>query len=97
MTALGSESVLKPRDDIRFRRVADEGIVVSQSSSEVLVLSDVAIEILSRLDGKTSLDAVVDQLLDAYEVERTKLEGDVLRFAGELVEGGLAVEVMERP
>jgi hypothetical protein len=39
--------------------------------------------------GETSLGDAVETLLGEFEVERERLEADLLRLAGELAEAGL--------
>ncbi len=86
------DSVLRIRSDVRFRRVPPETVAIRQSAGEVLVLNGVAGRILELCDGRRSLSDLVTSLLSEYEVVRPELERDVLAFAGELVEGGLAEE-----
>ena len=68
-------------DDVRFRVVDREAVVVRQHDAEVLVMSDVAARLLSLADGVRPVAAWLDVLADEYEVDRETLERDVLRFA----------------
>lgn len=86
-------TVLEPRRDVRFRRVPPETVVVRQEAAEVLVLNGVAGRVLELCDGRRPLSGVVDALLAEYDVERGDLERDVLRFASELLDAGVAEEV----
>ncbi|HEV7922912.1 MAG TPA: PqqD family protein [Thermoanaerobaculia bacterium] len=76
---------------VRFRRFEDEGVAVDQSSAEAVVFNDVAARILELADGSRTLAECAGLLGDEFEAEGQAIEQDVLRFAGELVEAGLAV------
>lgn len=76
---------------VRFRRFENEGVAVDQSSAEAVVFNDVAARILELADGSRTLADCADVIGDEFEAEAEAIEQDVLRFAGELVEAGLAV------
>lgn len=84
--------VYRLRSDVRFRRIADEGIVLVQDHNEVLGLSAVGMRFLELVDGRTSLQALVDRLLSEFEVDRERLDEDVRGFVFELVAAGVLVE-----
>jgi hypothetical protein len=86
------DSVLRVKPDVRFRLLPPETVVVRQSAPEVLVLNEVAGEILQRLDARRPLSAIVEALVPIYAAERAALERDVLAFAAELVAAGVAEE-----
>ena len=86
-------AVFRRRDDVRFRRLPPEGVVVRQTDPEVLVLNELASRILERIDGETSVQAVVEGLLAEYEVDPSVLERDVLEFLEELQRSGIIVSV----
>lgn len=88
-----SSPVYRLRNDVRFRRVEDEGVVLVQENNEILGVSAVGIRFLELVDGRTGLDGIVERLLEELDVERALLEGDVNRFAGELLAAGVLVEV----
>ncbi len=88
----GTSSAYRLRSDVRFRRVADEGIVLVQDHNEVLGVSAVGIRVLELVDGKTGLEALVERLLSEFDVERERLEEDVRGFVAELVAAGVLVE-----
>lgn len=90
---IGAETVLRRAKDVRHRLLRPEAVVIRQAVPEVLVLNDVAGELLERLDARTPVSGLVDQVAPLYDVERSVLERDALRFLGELVEAGI-VEVV---
>lgn len=89
MNAIDSSTVLRKRSDIRYRRIEGEAVVLRQSTAEVLVLNELAGDILDLVDGRRSVGAWVERLAGEYAVERPVLERDLVEFASELVEAGL--------
>jgi hypothetical protein len=86
-------SVFKPRADVRFRVVGDEAVVVRQEASEVIALNDVGASVLSLLDSRRTVAAVVEALLSEYDVDRDSLREDVASFLTELRDAGVVEEV----
>jgi hypothetical protein len=79
----------------RFRRFEDDGIVLHQVTAEALVVSDVATRLLELSDGTRSLADCAVALSEEFDAPPEVIEGDLIRFADELVESGIAV-VVER-
>ena len=86
-----SGQIFKTRDDVRFRVIAGEAVVLRQEAAEVLVLNEVGARILELSDGSVSLGSIVEQLEEEFEVARQELESDVTTFVGDLVEAGVLV------
>ena len=91
---IASATIVRRAKDVRHRLVKPEAVVIRQAVPEVLVLNDVAGEILDRLDGRTAVGSIVDSLLPHFDVDRVTLERDALRFVGEMLDAGI-VEVVE--
>jgi hypothetical protein len=83
------EAVFRRKEDVRFRIIAPEAIVVRQSGPEVLVLNAVGARILERIDSGESLSALVAGLAEEYDVDPKRLESDVAAFVEELTAGGV--------
>ncbi len=58
-----NETVLRRADDVRFRAVDDETVVIRQEAAEALVLNEVAGRILELVDATNSVEAIIDRLL----------------------------------
>jgi hypothetical protein len=86
------DAVFKPCADVRFRIVADEAVVVRQEDAEVLAVNEVGASILELLDSRRSVRAVMDVLLEQYDVDPGQLETDVERFLRELRDAGVIQE-----
>lgn len=91
--ALSSRLRIDPH--VRFRRFEDEGVVIHQTVAEALVVNEVAVRLLEMTDGTRTLDECAALLLDEFDAPADELERDVLRFANDLVDAGVARPVEE--
>jgi Coenzyme PQQ synthesis protein D (PqqD) len=91
MITSSTRLALDPR--IRFRRFGEEGIVINQKTAEALVLSDVATRLLEMTDGRRTLDECATLLGDEFDADQATIAQDVVRFADDLVEAGIAATV----
>jgi coenzyme PQQ biosynthesis protein PqqD len=88
--SLTIEAVLERPSDVRYRRVGDEWVVLRQASAEVLVLNEWAGRVLDLLDGKRTLSDIAEALGQEYAAEPETIRRDVLHFASEIRDTGLA-------
>jgi hypothetical protein len=86
---IASETLLRRADDVRFRAVDDETVVIRQEAAEALVLNEVAGRILELVDGQTTVGAIIARLLEEYEVSPDALTEDVHAYLLELLEAGV--------
>ena len=70
--------------DIRFRAVGEEGVVVDQRSSSVLVVNAVALRVMELLREGFSAGAISKRLADEFDAEPQTISDDVGRFLDEL-------------
>jgi hypothetical protein len=80
---------LRPKSDVRFRRVAGEGVVLLQDANEVLALNEVGARILEHIGEGSTVPAIVERLLEEFDVEREALEADTSEFVRELLKCGV--------
>jgi len=86
---------LRPRSDVRFRRVAGEGVVLLQDANEVLALNEVGARILEHIGDGLTMAGIVDRLLEEFDADRAELEADTAEFVRELLESGV-IEAVPR-
>lgn len=86
------EAVLALRKDVRFRRVADEGVVLVQEDGRVLGVNDSGARVLELMDGRRTLREIVDVLGREVDAEREAIEADVAAFVVRLREARALVE-----
>jgi len=82
---------------VRFRRYDDEGVVVNQTSAEALVLNDVAARLVEVSDGSRTLRECADLISGEFDAAPEIVREDVLRFAAELVDAGVARAIESGP
>jgi hypothetical protein len=84
---------LRPRRDVRFRTIGEEGVVIRQESGEVLVVNEVGARVMALLDGRCSVAGLVDRLAEEFDVEAEVLRRDLATYLDELLAGGVLEEV----
>ena len=84
-----SSTVLRRVEDVRFRAVDDETVVIRQEAAEALVLNEVAGRLLEMIDGQHTVAALIQRLVDEYDVPVDELTADVQEYLEELLAGGL--------
>lgn len=90
-TPLTLEDRLAPAPDVLIREIDGEAVLVNLESALYFGLDETGTRIWAWLVEQGRLGAVLDRLLETYEVERDEAEGDLLRLAGELLDQGLVV------
>jgi pyrroloquinoline quinone biosynthesis protein D len=86
MTPLPNEACpgLAPGVRLSFDKARDRWVVLAPE--RVLVPDETALEILQRCNGATQLDAIVDELANAYSADRGEIESDVRDLLASLIE-----------
>ena len=75
--------------DVLFQEVGGETVLLDLESEHYFGLDAVGTRIWGLLGEGASVGAVVDTLLQEYEVERETLEADVAALLSRLAEAGL--------
>ena len=87
--------VFRRCSDTRYRNIGDEGIVVRQRASEVLVVTAVGARVLDLLDGNTPVSRLLTALATEYDVDCSTLESDTDAYLRDLLEAGVIEPVAE--
>lgn len=74
---------------VRLRHDEARGQWVLLAPERVLNPDPVAVEILKKVDGVRSIDAIVEELVSAFSVDRARVAADVDAFLAGLVEKGM--------
>ena len=93
MTDLSLNSTLKVGDDVVFRELDGEGVILNLASGIYFGLDETGTRIWRLIEQHQRLGAVLAALSDEYEAPRDTLERDLINLAGELSEKGLLVVV----
>ena len=85
------DTILKKSDNVVFRKIQDEYILVPIVASAANVesifnLNETAAAVWERLDGKKKLSDIITDIKSEYESDDNKIENDVIAFISEMVE-----------
>lgn len=80
---------LKVSDDVVFRILGDEAVILNLASGVYFGLDTVGTRMWQLMSEHGSTDKVVETLLDEYEVEKEQLCGDLDKLIQQLSEKGL--------
>lgn len=76
-------------DELAWRKVDDEGIILDMANDQAHILNEVAIEMWNLMDGNNSIQDISENICKEYEVEMEQALKDTMEFAGKLFEKGL--------
>jgi len=85
----GSRPILEQAQGLVGREIAGETILVPvrgdlASLQKTFVMNPVAAHVWKRLDGRTSLEAILHDVLDRFEVAAERARADLEEFVAEL-------------
>ena len=89
-------TLARARQEVLFRELDGEAVLLEVSSGRYFGLDEVATRIWCLLREHDSVDRIVDRLLEEYEVDEARLRRDVDEFVEQLVAQRL-LERVERP
>ncbi len=81
----GAKRPVLPRG-VRLRHDEVRKTSVLLAPERTLALDEIAVAILSAVDGERTVDGVIDHLAAAYAAPRETIEGDVKAFLAQLAE-----------
>ncbi len=84
-----SNRIYRLKSDVRFRSIADEGIVLRQDEGEVLVVNGVGVRVVELIADGASFQELLTTLEAEYDVEPKQLRTDVLSYIEELRVAGV--------
>ena len=85
------QTALKLSPNVTFRSLGDGqgAVVVETRTGQLYSCNDTTTAFLEAIDGKRTLEEIVDKLHAVFEVERAVLEADLNTIATELLDNGL--------
>ncbi len=87
------DRVLKHKDDVRYRVVGEEAVVVRQNAAEVLAFNDVGARILELIDAKSTVGQLIETMSSEYDVDREELARDIENFVAALHDAEIVEEI----
>ena len=77
-----------------FRVISGEGLLMVIDRRELHRLNAVGTRVFELCDGATTIEGIVDAIVDEFEIDAATARGDVDRFVAELRAAG-AISVQE--
>ena len=102
MTTVNLDAVYAISEDVVVREIEGELVIVPLTSDvgdmedELYSLKETGRDIWDRLDGKTSLRDLINQLSDEYDASFQEIEADVFGLIKELLKRKFLVETTSR-
>lgn len=81
--------ILRCSPEARSRALDGEAVILHLGTGTYFGSNGAGSLVWELVCAGTTREAILDKLLDVYDVERSKLEGDVDAFLGELVRASL--------
>jgi hypothetical protein len=76
----------EPHPQTAGRVIDGEAVLILSDSAEINVLNPVGSRIFELIDGETSLEQIVETIVQEYNVNRADAERDTVAFVQELVD-----------
>ena len=76
-------------ENVRYRRLLDEAVLIHQQQAEALVLNDTAVAFLELCDGQRTTADIIGKLTGSYAVDSDDLAKDLEPFIDELARSGI--------
>ncbi len=69
--------IYRVNDGFIIKEIKGEAVILNAKTGEYFGLNDVGNDFVQLIDGSTSLDTIIDKLLEMYDVGRAIIEGDI--------------------
>jgi hypothetical protein len=76
-------------DDIAWRNIDGEVLVVNPKDSLIYPLNDVGTRIWELLDGKSAVSDIVSIICEEYDADEMAIQNDIIDFLEDLLKAGL--------
>jgi hypothetical protein len=91
-------SIIKHNENIVFRKIDNEYILVPMTTSAedveyIFNLNEIGSAIWERIDGRKSLDVILNELFSEYEGDQKIIETEAIEFINDL-RGAKLIEVV---
>ena len=88
--SIDMDTIVVANGDCPVREVGPGLVIMDPAGTATHSLDEIGTFLWRRLDGRHSLEQVVDELVAAYEVEPARATADVQDFLAQLLAAGLA-------
>ena len=84
-----TDQVYGKNEEFIWSELDGEAVLLNVKSGDYFGLNDTGLSFWEKVDGQRSLSAIVDLMLEEYEVERAVLMADMAELAQEMAAKGL--------
>ncbi|MEW6088945.1 MAG: PqqD family protein [bacterium] len=85
-----SDRRVKKNDNIAWRIIEEEALLVSPKDSLIYPLNNVGTRVWELLNGEKTCKDIIDIINEEFEGEKTEINEDILDFIKKLTDNGLA-------
>ncbi len=78
-------SVLVKNEDIAWRKIDDDAILIDMDEEEVTHFNEVAAQIWDTLDGERTVTEIMEHVQNLFEVDGEQAKKDVFAFLNQLI------------
>lgn len=86
---LTPDSYISKNENVPWRIIEGEALLVDVDKGEVIHLNPVGAEIWNLIEGKKSVSDIVVHIYNTFEVDKETAKKDTLEFLERLIEKGL--------
>ena len=79
-----AQCMYKQKKDVIFRKEEDEAILFDPDNSDIVVLNSTGCLVWSMCDGNTAKEAILNAMLDEFDVSTVKAQEDLDKFFNDL-------------
>lgn len=79
-------TIPRRNQDVLGKTVDDETVLVMPQKGQVKVLNEVGAVVWEMIDGRTTIDQIVEEICTQFHVERLTAERDITKFISDLVD-----------
>ncbi len=78
-------TILVKSEDIAWRKIDDDAILIDMDEEEVTHFNEVAAQIWETLDGEKSAEEIIEHIRSQFEVDQEQAKKDVFSFLNKLL------------
>ncbi|MDH3285567.1 MAG: PqqD family protein [Acidobacteriota bacterium] len=86
---LAMDDRLRPNPELICRRLGDELVILDADGTNLVTLNETAASIWEMLDGRNTIQSVIDGLTSSYSVDGETAHADVVAVGRRLLSEGL--------
>ncbi len=81
--------ILKRNNDFIFKKVKNESVLLNAKTGDYFGLNEVGTDFYMLIDGKISMDEIIEKIMDDYNVNKEVLQKDIGELVDKMLEKGI--------